>query len=62
MTVNTSIGKITANKVVLNAISIAFLRAADKFKDEGAGALAGRYNRISEEIYNALKNDVFYGK
>lgn len=62
MTVNTSIGKITANRVLLNAISIAFSNAADKFKDEGADALAGRYNRVSEEIYNALKNTGFYDK
>lgn len=60
MTVNTITGKITANKVVLNAISVAFSNASDKFKDEGADALAGRYGRVSEEIYNALKNTGYY--
>lgn len=60
MTVNTINGKITADKDTLNAISIAFLRAADKFKDEGAAALAGRYNRVSEEIYTALKDTGYF--
>lgn len=60
MTVHTINGKITANKDTLNAISIAFAKAADKYKDEGANALAGRYDRVSEEIYNALKNTGYY--
>lgn len=60
MTVNTINGKITANKVVLNAISIAFSTAADKFKDKGADALAERYDRVSEEIYTALKKTGYY--
>ena len=62
MTVNTINGKITANKDTLNSISIAFLDAAKKYKDEGADALAKRYDRVSEEIYNALKNTGYYDK
>ena len=62
MTVNTINGKITANKDTLNSISIAFLDAAKKYKDEGEDALAKRYDRISEEIYNALKNTGYYDK
>lgn len=60
MTVNTINGKITANKDALNSISIAFLEAAKKYKDYGADALAGRYDRVSEEIYNALKGIGYY--
>ena len=60
MTVNTINGKITANKDTLNSISIAFFEAANKYKDEGADALAGRYDRVSKEIYNALKNTGYY--
>ena len=62
MTVNTSKGKITANKDTLNIISIAFLDAAKRYKYEGANALAKSYDRVSEEIYNALKNTGFYDK
>lgn len=60
MTVSTINGKITANKDTLNIISIAFLDAAKKYKDEGSDALAGRYDRVSEEIYTALKNTGYY--
>ena len=60
MTVNTINGKIRANKDTLNSISIAFFKAANKYKDEGADALAERYDRVSEEIYNALNNTGYY--
>ena len=60
MTVNTSKGKITADKAVLNAISIAFLDAARSYKDEGLYELANYYNRISEEIYISLEEAGYY--
>ena len=60
MTVNTINGKIRANKKTLNLISIAFLDAAKHYTDEGAYALAESFDRVSEEIYNALKNTGYY--
>ena len=60
MTVNTSKGKITSDKYTLNVISIAFLEAAKQFKDEGANALANDYDRVSDEIYIALKEAGYY--
>lgn len=60
MTVNTISGKITANKDTLNSIAIAFLDAAEHYKDDGEYALAKRYDRVSEEIYNALKDIGYY--
>lgn len=60
MTVNTSKGKITANKATLNSISIAFLDAAKNYTDAGAYELADCFDRVSEEIYNALKDIGYY--
>lgn len=60
MTVNTITGKITANKDTLNSIAIAFCYAAEHYKYDGADALAGRYDRVSEEIYTALKDTGYY--
>lgn len=60
MTVNTINGKITADKETLNLISIAFLDAAKHYTDEGADAIAKRFDRVSEEIYNALKETGYY--
>ena len=60
MTVNTINGKITADKETLNLISIAFLDAAKHYTDEGAYGIAERFDRVSEEIYTALKNTGYY--
>ena len=60
MTVNTINGKITANKETLNSISLAFSKAADKFKDEGSDGLASAFDRTLEEIYTALKETGYY--
>lgn len=62
MTVNTVRGKITANKDTLNSISIAFSKAAEKFKDEGYDGMAEDFDRVADEIYNALNNTGFYDK
>lgn len=62
MTVNTWEGKITANKVTLNLISLAFSKAADKFKDEGRDGMAESFDEVADEIYNALKNAGYYDK
>ena len=60
MTVNTSKGKITANKAVLNVISVAFLDAAKSYKDVGLYELADYFDRVSGEIYNELKESGYY--
>lgn len=60
ITVNTINGKITASMNTLNSIAIAFLDAAQHYKDEGAYSIAKRYDRVSEEIYSALKNNGYY--
>ena len=62
MTVSTSKGKITATKPVLNAISIAFLDAAKNYKDVGLYELANYYDKVSEDIYRALKDKGYYDK
>lgn len=60
MTVNTCKGKITANKDVLNVISIAFLEASRKYKEDGCNALSKSYDVVSTEIYRALKEVGYY--
>lgn len=61
MTVETSIGKITANKDVLNWIVGAFEREAQYYKEKGnRDALAKHSDGISWEIYNALKETGYY--
>lgn len=60
MTVNTRKGKITAKKYTLNIICIAFSYAADKFREECYNGLADSYNRVSEDIYNALNDSGYY--
>lgn len=61
MTVETSIGKITASKDVLNWIVGAFEEQAMHNREKGnRNALADFYNGISWEIYNSLKKTGYY--
>ena len=47
-------GKISADKYLLNFISILASEAADKFEREGAGSLAEDARDLSNQIYDAL--------
>lgn len=53
-------GKITADKYLLNFISILASEAADKFEREGAGSLAEDARDLSNQIYEALSNAGLY--
>ena len=53
-------GKITADKYLLNFISILASEAADKFEREGSGALAEDARDLSNQIYEALSNAGLY--
>ena len=53
-------GKITADKYLLNFISILAMEAADKFEREGSGALAEDARDLSNQIYEALSNAGLY--
>ena len=53
-------GKITADKYLLNFISILAMEAADKFEREGAGALAADARDLSNQIYEALSKAGLY--
>ena len=51
---------ITADKYLLNFISILASEAADKFEREGSGALAEDARDLSNQIYEALSNAGLY--
>ena len=53
-------GKITADKYLLNYISILAMEAADKYEREGSGALAEDARDLSNQIYEALSNAGLY--
>ena len=53
-------GKITADKYLLNFISILAMEAADKFEREGSGALAEEARDLSNQSYEALSNAGLY--
>ena len=53
-------GKITADKYLLNFISILAMEAADKYEREGSGALAEDARDLSNQIYEALSKAGLY--
>ena len=53
-------GKITADKYLLNFISILAGEAADKYEREGASSLAEDARDLSNQIYEALSNAGLY--
>lgn len=53
-------GKITADKYLLNFISILASEAADKYEREGAGALAEDARELADQIYEALSKAGLY--
>lgn len=60
MTVETSIGKITASREVLNEISLAFGYCADAHNSKGHKASAERASDIAYEIFVALDKVNYY--
>ena len=53
-------GKITADESLLNMISLWGRLASDKFKDEGATALAEQAKDIGDTIYHLLDTKGYY--
>ena len=53
-------GKITADKYLLNFISILAGEAADKYESEGSSALAENARSLSNQIYEALSKAGLY--
>ena len=53
-------GEITADKYLLNFISILAGEAADKYEREGAGDLAENARSLSNQIYEALSKAGLY--
>lgn len=60
MTVNTTIGKITASKEVLNMLSLSLLESGCSLEGRGNRALVEQYKKTSEEIFCALDVVGFY--
>ena len=60
MTVNTTMGKITASKDVLNMLSISFLESAVSLADKGYKARSKQAETTADEIYHALDAVGFY--
>ena len=60
MTVNTTIGKITASKDVLNMLSLSLLESAEFLANRGAIARSKQDETTSKEIYHALDAVGFY--
>lgn len=60
ITITTPNGNITASKYLLNSISIAFSKCSEKFKEDGAPALACDAENIADAIYDELKKTNFY--
>lgn len=54
MTVNTTYGKITASKEVLNMLSLSLSESARSLADRGYYARSKQDETASEEIYHAL--------
>ena len=53
-------GKITANKSILNSLSLVFDTAEEKYKAEGKETMAKIMNEASWSIYNALNETGYY--
>ena len=60
MTVNTTIGKITANKDVLNMLSLSLSENAEFLANRGYIARSKQDETTAKEIYNALDAVGFY--
>jgi hypothetical protein len=60
MTIETNRGKVTANKNILNYISVLACEAADKYRQDGANALAKDAELFSDMIYEVLKESGLY--
>lgn len=60
MTIETKHGKITGNRNLLNYISLLACEAADKYRQDGANALAKDAELFSDMIYEVLKESGLY--
>lgn len=60
MTIATQHGKITGNKDLLNYISILAFEAENRYRQEGANALAEDAKEFSVMIYEALLESGLY--
>lgn len=60
MTIETKHGKITGNRNLLNYISLLACEAEDKYRKEGADALAEDAKAFSDIIYEALLESGLY--
>ena len=54
MTVDTTMGKITASKYVLNMLSILLSESAESLADKGYKARSKQAETAADEIYHAL--------
>lgn len=54
-------GELTGNFDVMNYISLALIKAAEMYRVQGAEALAEQAAEISDEIYDQLKANGYYG-
>ena len=60
MTVKTSKGNITANRELLNYISIALYKAADDCRTNDKLGLAKSFDEMSDLIFDALNESGYY--
>lgn len=60
MTVNTPIGKITANEGVLNKIALAFMHSGDYYVDIGLVGNAKSDFEIGKRIHDELERVGYY--
>lgn len=54
-------GVLTGNSDVMNFISLALFKAAEMYKSQGADALAEEAAELSDEIYDQLEANGYYG-
>lgn len=54
-------GELAGNFDVMNYISLALIKAAEMYRVQGAEALAEQAAGISDEIYDQLKANGYYG-
>lgn len=60
MTVETTYGKITANRNVLNSLCITFAESAEYNKAKGYNALAKQAEKTFNAIFHALEESGYY--
>lgn len=60
MTVNTTMGKITASKEVLNMLSLSLSQSAESLANRGYYARSKQDETTADEIYHALDAVGFY--